>query len=130
MGGRLLLTLRGVVDWDLGGNPFFSLRASRRKSDFGSILSPPEVEGRCEGVIDERRGKTGYWFGVKYFGVVFVLAILKMCRGKNRKSGNDVQRNSLIQAATLDLSRGCRNGNFLSRGGYPDKSVCRSRATQ
>ena len=41
------------------------------------MVSPPEVDGRCEGVIVARRGKTGYWFGVKYFGVLFVLAMLE-----------------------------------------------------
>jgi hypothetical protein len=44
------------------------------------MVSPPEVDGRCEGVIELRRGNTGeataYWFGVKYLGVLFVLVIV------------------------------------------------------
>ena len=71
------MTFLGVVDCDRGGKPFFSLRASRRNSDLGSIVSPPEVDGRTEGVIEPRRGNIGYWFGVKYFGVLFVLDMMK-----------------------------------------------------
>jgi hypothetical protein len=37
------------------------------------MASPPEVDGRCDGVIVARRGRTGNWFGVKYLGVVLVL---------------------------------------------------------
>jgi hypothetical protein len=98
MGGLLLvLSFRGVVDCDRGGSPFFSRSASRRKSDFGSMISPPDVDGRCDGVIVARRGRTGYWFGVKYFGVVLVLDMLDV------RYGDSMQRGSNILGMTPDL---------------------------
>lgn len=71
-----------MVDCDRG-RPFFSRRASLRKSDLGSTVSPPEVDGRCDGVTVARPSKGGNWVGVKYLGVVLVLDILKCGYGSS-----------------------------------------------
>jgi hypothetical protein len=68
----------------------------------GSIEpAPPDVDGLCDGVVDDRLGNAGYWFGVKYFGVLFALAMIYLDLRRIEMS-HDFKRSSLIPAALVN----------------------------